>query len=177
MGRRARTPFAVLGVLAKSNKSGYGINALFETARYVFWNEAYGQIYPALKKLVGSEFAEHISSVKGQGVGKKIYGLTDEGLDELKRWLRTQADPVTMRDELVLRVSFGNHVNPAVTRGLLESELERVDGMLDELEQSNLDELNEFERMAWNWSWMYLDERGVWIEECLAKLDELEAAD
>jgi len=171
MGRRSRSPFAVLGLVARTSKSGYDISRTFEKARYLFWNESYGQIYPALKKLHERGLVTRHREERDVGPTKKIYTLTDEGRDELARWLRKPPGTTSMRDEIALRVSFGEHTNPEIIRGLLEQERARLNNLQDEIEEENPSEYDDFEAMGFDWSKRYLDARREWVEDCLGRLD------
>lgn len=177
MARTARTPFALLGLFMKRDLAGYDVHAQFESAQYIYWSEGFGQIYPAIKALLSSGELVPVRSIARGGVPKKIYGITEAGAAHLTSWMETDTSSIVVRDELVLRVHFGSHIHPEFTRGLLELELDRIDAQLDELELVDVDRLSLFEKMAWDWSWIYLDERGVWCEECLERIDALTATD
>ena len=46
-----KTRFAVLGLLSIRPMSGYDLKHTIEASTRNFWNESYGQIYPALRAL------------------------------------------------------------------------------------------------------------------------------
>ena len=137
MGRRSRSPYAVLGLVAQASKSGYDISRMFERARFLFWNESYGQIYPALKKLHDSDLVEQKQEEREVGPTKKIYTLTQKGEEELARWLRRQPGTTSMRDEVALRVTYGEHTNSEIIRALLEQERARVTALKKDLEKED----------------------------------------
>lgn len=179
MGRSDRTKFAVLGVLARGRASGHGLRARFGQARTVYWSEVLGRIYPAFAKLVEERLIERVAwSAQHDDGGRKVYRITQEGSGALASWMaRSDVDEPTFRDEVVLRVSFGTHVDPEVTRELLEGELGRV---LEELEALDHDDAyplqDTFERMAREWSVRYLFERVAWCRACLKRLDGWEGS-
>ncbi len=176
MGRRSRSPFAVLGLVAQTSKSGYDISRMFERARFLFWNESYGQIYPALKKLYEQDLVNRHQEERDVGPTKKIYTLTPEGEEELARWLRKPPGTTSMRDEIALRVTFGEHTSPEIIRALLEQERARIADLRADLEKDDTSELNAFENMGLDWSTRYIEMRSEWVEKCLEELDKVEAS-
>ncbi|UCB53625.1 MAG: PadR family transcriptional regulator, partial [Candidatus Zixiibacteriota bacterium] len=48
MPRANKTEFAVLGLLSLSPMSGYDMKAFISQSIGYFWQESYGQLYPAL---------------------------------------------------------------------------------------------------------------------------------
>jgi PadR family transcriptional regulator AphA len=177
MGRRSRSPFAVLGLVAQTSKSGYDISRMFERARFLFWNESYGQIYPALKKLHEGGLVDRHREEREVGPTKKIYTLTEEGEEELARWLRKPPGTTSMRDEVALRVTFGEHTNPEIIRALLEQERTRVTELADDLQKEEVSDLNTFEHMGFGWAERYIEMRSAWVDECLEKLDDMTESD
>lgn len=173
MGRRSRSPYAVLGLVAQASKSGYDISRMFERARFLFWNESYGQIYPALKKLHDSDLVEQKQEEREVGPTKKIYTLTQKGEEELARWLRRQPGTTSMRDEVALRVTYGEHTNSEIIRALLEQERARVTALKKDLEKEDLEELNAYEKMGYDWAERYIEMREGWVEQCLSDLDQV----
>ena len=175
MSRRSRSPYAVLGLVAQASKSGYDISKMFERARFLFWNESYGQIYPALKRLFEQGLVERHNEPREIGQAKKIYTLTEEGEEALRHWLRQRPGPVTIRDEVALRVTYGGHTSPQMVRGLLEQERDRVALLVESYQEEDPEQLNDFERMGLSWSGRYVKNRMEWVESCLEQLDEIEA--
>lgn len=176
MGKRSRSPLAVLGLLGKTKLTGYAIKTWFSKPGSVYWNESYGQIYPALKSLVDLGLVEQITPEDASDAPRptaKYYAITDAGQAELAKWLRKPIGTTSTRDEIALRVSFGEHVNPEIIRGLLESERDRVIKALEELQSENLDGSDAFRQMSSSWCSRYLDARLEWCDDCLTRLDEL----
>ena len=46
-----RTPFIILGILGRGPLSGYEVQKAIKTSTGFFWQESFGQIYPALFEL------------------------------------------------------------------------------------------------------------------------------
>ncbi len=88
------------------------------TGRFILYSSSwlqqdYGQIYPILKQLVAAGLATQ--SIEAQ-VGKPdrhVYQLTDNGLQELQRWLIEPVEPQVDRIEILLKLFFGQHMSLA----------------------------------------------------------------
>jgi DNA-binding PadR family transcriptional regulator len=110
------TPNALLGLLSLGPMSGYDIRQLIPQSIGHFWSESYGQIYPGLKRLAAEGLVEKkISRQKGKP-DRHLYSLTDTGKKQLQEWLKLPVEREVPRSELLLKLFFGGHVSPAVSR-------------------------------------------------------------
>ncbi len=101
-----RTRHAILGVLAFEPATGYEIKKLLEETTAHFWKESYGQIYPMLETLCREGRIE-VAFRKSEGRESIRYRILQEGLQELKSWIRSpdfQMKPG--RNELLLKIFF-----------------------------------------------------------------------
>ncbi|ELK47778.1 PadR family transcriptional regulator [Halobacillus sp. BAB-2008] len=106
MGRRV-LKYAILGLLSKEDKSGYDITAEFKGAIGQFWSAKHSQIYVELKKLLEENLISLYIEMAGAKLEKKMYHLTSEGEEELKKWLTTlPAEVETEKDTFALRMYF-----------------------------------------------------------------------
>jgi DNA-binding PadR family transcriptional regulator len=109
---RRSTDFAVLGMLTLKPMSGYEIRATIGESIAYFWTESFGQIYPTLNRLA----KEGLVTRRGERGGSRtrlIYSLTDAGREVLADWLRRPAEPQVPRNELLFKLFFSRHANPA----------------------------------------------------------------
>ncbi len=103
MARKARTHFAILGLLCWKPMSGYDIKKMVEVALAYFWSESYGQIFPALNRMVADGLAtKHLDPDSG-GRRRQVYKITPAGRRKFKQWLRQPTDLPRLRDELKLK--------------------------------------------------------------------------
>jgi len=135
MPRENKTRFAVLGLLAYTSFSGYDIRRIYEQSLANFWSESYGHIYPILKRLEDEGLATSAVQRQSGKPDRYVYTITDQGRDELHRWLAQPLDPHKERVELLLKVFHGWEVGPDAVialvrqqRALHESLLRRYDG-------------------------------------------------
>jgi PadR family transcriptional regulator AphA len=113
MAKENKSKYALLGVLSVCPGSGYDIKKFMEQSTGNFWNESYGQIYPILKQLVETGLAtSHAEKQEGKPE-RIVYTLTDEGNEELHRWLSEPVEHMVERNELLLKLFYGRHTSPA----------------------------------------------------------------
>ncbi len=115
MSRVNNSYYAILGILSTGPMSGYQMKSWVDEGVGYFCDLDYKQIYPTLTKLVASNLATFEITKSGGRPESKVYGLTDQGMKELKDWL---AKPVQEGKqstfELTLKLFFG-HLIPIET--------------------------------------------------------------
>lgn len=89
-----------------------------------FWSESFGQIYPALKVMV-AEGLVTVDEDRGGVRAKKIYKLTAAGERRLRRWLGVEARPQVNRNELLLKVFFGDRAERGAIAAQVVAERDR----------------------------------------------------
>jgi PadR family transcriptional regulator AphA len=114
MSSRSTTPFALLGMLSIRPMSGYDIKKLIESSVSYFWTESYGQIYPILKKLVTEKLVTRTTQKQSGKPDRHVYALTAAGRRVLRDWLARSPAPKVERNELLLKLFFGEEI-PAAT--------------------------------------------------------------
>jgi DNA-binding PadR family transcriptional regulator len=94
---------ALLGLIAESPCSGYELTRTFDESLAHVWPTRHSQIYPELAKL---QAAGLIRQSDAGARGSKTYAATDEGLEEVRRWMRETTPSESTRTERMLRVFF-----------------------------------------------------------------------
>lgn len=112
MARRSQTETAVLGALSVEPMTGYAVRAAITTTLGHFWNESFGQIYPALDRLVLEGLVVRDDA--------KRFVITDAGLTRLRELLTEPFDAAPARNGLLLRLFFGRMLGREVCVELLE---------------------------------------------------------
>ena len=98
---------SLLGILSLRPMSGYDIRKFVMENLGYFWKESYGQIYPMLKQMARQGLVEsRIERANGKP-DRQIYSLTATGHTELKKWLTEPATLPSPRNELLLKLFFG----------------------------------------------------------------------
>jgi PadR family transcriptional regulator, regulatory protein AphA len=193
MARSIKSYFPILGILRMKSMSGYEIRSWIEEYLGYFWNEGWGQLYPALKYLEERGFIrqdEDMTAARTKGKReKKVYSITESGRAYFVRYLREPPEEQGLRDELLLKVFFGAAAEDKVIRRHLEVELakrkveescqERLDRDLDASVAEGCS--TEAEIRYWKFALLYGRMRNKflidWCEAVLRKMDEEGSSD
>jgi PadR family transcriptional regulator AphA len=111
MARINKTRYAVLGCLAIHPMTAYDIKQFMGRSTSFFWTESEGQLYPTLTQLAEENFVQYTEEAAEKRGTKKIYQITDKGLEYLHLWLAQPIEVQIYRNELLLKLFFGNNQN------------------------------------------------------------------
>lgn len=109
MARVNKTQFAVLGVLSIRSMSAYEIKQFIQRSVGFFWAESEAQLYPTLKKLSQQGWVIFHEEKATKAGNKKIYTITEHGRKALISWLESKTERPIYRNELLLKLFFGNN--------------------------------------------------------------------
>lgn len=125
MARENTTRYAILGMLAHSAFTGYELKQ--EVAKSVshFWSESYGQVYPVLHGLVSDGLATVTVEPGERRPNRKLYTITEAGMEEFRAWLRRTPAPSPNRNEMLLKLFFGRHTSDADLMRIVEEYRDR----------------------------------------------------
>jgi PadR family transcriptional regulator, regulatory protein AphA len=107
MGKENKSRYALLGMLSLGSMSGYDVKKTIEQSLGNFWHESYPQIYPMLKQLEQEGLATGTVERQEGRPDRHVYTLTEQGWDELKRWVSEPYELQYERNELLLKLFFG----------------------------------------------------------------------
>jgi PadR family transcriptional regulator AphA len=100
------TEYAVLGLLAFGESSGYDLVRLAGRSIEYMWSPSRSQIYKVLPRLVSRRLAES-REVEQQGrPDKALYRITAAGLDELRSWVATAEENPVGSEVFLLKLFF-----------------------------------------------------------------------
>ncbi|MDX3854201.1 PadR family transcriptional regulator [Streptomyces sp. AK02-01A] len=94
---------ALLGLLVDRSASGYDLMKLFDTSLANVWPATQSQVYGELNRLDATGLIEVVAEGPR---GRKEYGLTEPGREELRRWLTEDDADKPQRNESLLQVFF-----------------------------------------------------------------------
>ncbi|MBA3815178.1 MAG: PadR family transcriptional regulator [Parachlamydiaceae bacterium] len=122
MAKSNKSRYAILGMLSLiPNSSGYDIKKLMESSTQYFWKETFSSIYPVLQELEKDGLIlrqeNHPSKNDRQ---RHLYFLSSQGKHVLEEWLAKPAELEQGRNELLLKLFFGDIVPPSISRQHLE---------------------------------------------------------
>jgi DNA-binding PadR family transcriptional regulator len=107
--RRVRTTTveSLLVMLDLHPMSGYQLRLTIGRTIGNFWQESFGQIYPALRVMVAEGLVTCTAVEEVGQRSSKVYALTDAGRERLRQWLELPCERQVMRDELLLKIFSG----------------------------------------------------------------------
>ena len=95
--------YALLGLLARESLSGYDLASRMKERVGFFWQARHSQIYPELARLEAEGMVVYWVVEQRDRPDKKVYKITDAGLEALKEWVTAPVEPRAARDEVVLK--------------------------------------------------------------------------
>jgi len=171
----------LLGVLAIEPMSGYDLGLNIRASVGHIWNESYGQIYPNLKKLAAEGFVTAKTERQKGKPDRRIYSITNKGRERLGKWLAVPPQPEIARNELLLKLFFGDQVSAEILIGFLERMVQREGAVLRELTRLEHEEIEQggrypgapYWKMAARFGQMELQAHLRWAEETLGELHKI----
>ncbi|TYS65777.1 hypothetical protein FZC76_18020 [Sutcliffiella horikoshii] len=168
----------ILGILSWKASTGYEIkNEVEYSGRQLGWGKmSYGSIYPTLKELQ----QEGLITVQESNTTNritKVYDITSKGWLELESWIEEpSAYPIT-KDDLLIKMSFWDHVRSSDDDTILISKLEErkneTQNLLNHFLQWENNEVSTIGRVAF-FSMDYvkskLETELKWIEKTLTSI-------
>lgn len=172
---------AILVQLETEPASGYDLLQHFKKGLGYFWNAKHQQIYLQLKKLSEQNLIECQPEQQQGKPDKKIYRITQAGIEELKSWLSNAVKPNKINDALLVKIYGGHLVDSSnLTKELLRHKKmhEKVHMDLLKIEQTYLQSSRSFQE-ANKLPFLTL-RRGIlgedawltWVEEALLAIKE-----
>ena len=116
-----QTDYVILGLLGERPMSGYQIKKVVDIRFGFFWNESFGQIFPALKRLAEEGLITEAETAREGGHSPKLYRATPNGVAALQSWLAMPVEKETYRLEILLKLYFSTYADPAVMLGHLSA--------------------------------------------------------
>lgn len=111
--------YAILGLLAHEELSGYEITRRFGKSVGYFWHARSQQIYPELGRLeaeglVAGRLVEQVGRPD-----KTLYRITEPGSEQLRAWVTTPSPLTFGKDEFLVKVWSYGQVTPGKAAGAL----------------------------------------------------------
>ncbi len=118
--------FALLGLLAVEPASGYDLKRAINRSTWFIWNATGPQVYTTLHKLREDGFITTEALEQHGKPDKQIHTITDSGRAVLRQYLSEPVRASVTRDEVLLRIFFGNFAERDTIRRELAAYLERI---------------------------------------------------
>jgi DNA-binding PadR family transcriptional regulator len=118
--------FALLGLLAVEPASGYDLKRAINRSTYFIWNATGPQIYNTLHKLREEGCITSQSLAQDGKPDKQIHTITARGQARLEEFMSEPIRASVTRDEVLLRIFFGNFAGKKIIKRELASYLQRI---------------------------------------------------
>lgn len=118
--------FALLGLLAVEPASGYDLKRAINRSTYFIWNATGPQIYNTLHSLRGEGYIISKSLAQTGKPDKQIHTITANGHAALKEFMSKPIRTSVTRDEVLLRIFFGNFASKNSIKREIKAYLERI---------------------------------------------------
>jgi PadR family transcriptional regulator AphA len=118
--------FALLGLLAVEPASGYDLKRAINRSTYFIWNATGPQIYNTLHKLREEGYINSEALPQTGKPDKQIHTITAAGRAALKEFTSEPIRASVTRDEVLLRIFFGNFANKNTIKREIEAYLDRI---------------------------------------------------
>lgn len=179
MRRTNKTEFAILGFLSLEPMSGYDMKVAISRTIDFFWAASYGQLYPTLKSLHRDGCISRSVDARDSARTRHVYRLTEKGRKKLAAWLQAEIEPEPVRNELLLKLFFGNAVDWSYHRTHLHRYLEEQQAKLKIFGQIQKGVLTSQEQDPSHALWLSTLRYGIhiararirWCRETLAALE------
>jgi DNA-binding PadR family transcriptional regulator len=112
---------ALLGVLAARPMSGYELSQFFDSSTGWVWTAPHSQIYPLLGKMQTEGVIESENQVRGTKLKRKVYSITDQGLDELTAWIGTSHPIAGSRDPFLTQALLFDMIDTGRAAEVIEA--------------------------------------------------------
>jgi DNA-binding PadR family transcriptional regulator len=142
MARESQTDAVVLAALSIEPMTGYVLRQQVQHNLGHFWNESFGQIYPALARLSEQQLIERTHEGE-QRANSAPYRLTPAGRSRLVELLSTPPTPTTPRNGLLLRLFFGNAIGEEACRRLVTDARTQAESQLAYLAEARREATDE----------------------------------
>jgi DNA-binding PadR family transcriptional regulator len=182
-GRTSAGTQVLLGLLTIEPMSGYDLRVTIRETVGYFWNESYGQIYPNLHRLAAEGLVKRRTERQPGKPDRHIYSITEKGRERLRKWLAVPPQPEIPRNELLLKLFFGDQVPAHTLIAYVARMAEEHRALLALLARAEREQISArtqyggapYWRMAVHFGQMELEAHLRWAEETLAELSKLAA--
>ncbi|MCG7409576.1 DUF4180 domain-containing protein [Paenibacillus sp. ACRRX] len=99
---------AILGILNWKSSTGYELKKIFEDSSFMHWSGNNNQIYKALMNLENDDFVTNEVVHQDNSPSKKIYTITEEGRNELKKWLVSSPEAPEIKKTFLVQLAWSD---------------------------------------------------------------------
>lgn len=171
------TELAVLGLLARGERSGYELRKAAEASVGYVWTPAKSHLYAVLPRLVAGGFATTRRVAQARRPDKQVYRITSRGDRVLREWLDEPVEERSgSRSPLLLKLFFGAAMSTEALVAHVERKREEALRELAEYreieERIRDDPASYFGYVTLRWGLAQAEAWVAWADEILRELAE-----
>lgn len=156
--------YLVLGLLAERPMSGYDIKKHVKTVLGSITSASYGTLYPTLHKLLADGDVE-MQEIPQQGrPSKKVYYLTDQGREDLNKWLQQPAAADQIRREFLLKLYLARHLDEADLHAMVAGRRMEAEMLLRTYEADKRNAKTAEQAWIADYSWSLCQAEIAWLQ-------------
>jgi DNA-binding PadR family transcriptional regulator len=187
---------ALLAVLTAEPMTGYDLVKFFDGTVAYFWSAPHSQVYPELRRMEQAGLITATVVQRGERAQKRVYAISDDGKEEMRRWVSELHRPQPERNLDRLKAAHFEWGSYDSIRRQLQEHLNRYTDlrrqwqqMVADLESRHVPLLRRrlenlppeqhepvvaFRRFAFSGQVALADAEIAWARQGLAMIDELE---
>lgn len=98
----------ILGMLNCKPSTGYDLKKIMHESSFMPWSGNNNQIYKALLELDDNAFVTSELCPQDGSPSKKVYTITEAGLSELKKWLRSAPEMFEVKKPILIQLAWAD---------------------------------------------------------------------
>ena len=113
-------PHIIMGMLRNRPKSGYELKKELDFVIHYFWETDISRIYRTLQKMEQQGWVAFERVIQENNPNKKVYSLTEIGLEELQNWLAMPGLKSNGRNPFLAQIHFSSSTPTSDLLNILE---------------------------------------------------------
>ncbi len=174
--RLTTTEYAILGLLAGGESSGYDLARTADRTIVYMWSPSRSQIYKVLPRLLAWGLATSREVEQRGRPDKAVYRITPAGRSTLRAWLEDDAeDPERGGDLFLLKLFLAGAAPPEAALRQLDAyrgRLERRLGVFEQMERELPDDEPIYGRVALAHGLAQVRATLAWVEDARPQLEQ-----
>jgi DNA-binding PadR family transcriptional regulator len=122
---------AILAALLEGEASGYELSKRFDLSVANFWTCTPQQLYRELERLHAQGLLSGRVIEQSRRPNKRVFELTDDGLEELARFTKGPTPPTTLRDDLLVKLQAVDVGDVAAVESALGDRMDQARARLE----------------------------------------------
>ncbi len=112
--------YAILGLLSWRAFSGYEMKKVLSDSTALYWSGNSNQVYPTLVQLHKDGLVTSEVRQQGNYPPGKVYSLTSNGRDELRKWVMAEPALPQIRNPFLTQLAWADQLDEADLTALLD---------------------------------------------------------